>query len=272
MRTTNRRPSRTWPCSASSTGGSSGRIERSSSADPTNDAASARSAAGADSNWTRTPPMLGPATNEKARLPLTSEFPSTYCSRGTRRREQDVDADEERDRERAREEGDDVQVRHRQHVQPVRGRHRREQRGAAPVGPDHRLAAPPAAVDERAGVEREQEVRQRPDGREQPHLPGARVEREHGHERQRDPVDLVAEVRDRLRRPEAAERQVAEQRRDEPRAKARPLGEIARHPPVGYASRISVTSRAPWSFERHRSRKYSRRPRRQRSKSPRIRS
>ena len=27
--------------------------------------------------------MLGPATNENARLPLTSELPSTYCSRGT---------------------------------------------------------------------------------------------------------------------------------------------------------------------------------------------
>ena len=53
------------------------------SAEPRNDAASASSAIGADRTCTSIPPRLGPATEASARLPCTSEFASTYRSRGT---------------------------------------------------------------------------------------------------------------------------------------------------------------------------------------------
>ena len=42
-----------------------------------------RSVTGAESAWTSTPPMLGPATNESARVPFMIEQASTYRSRGT---------------------------------------------------------------------------------------------------------------------------------------------------------------------------------------------
>ena len=64
----NRAPARTepWP---SSVGGSAGRIRLRKNAEPRNDSASAAIAAGADSACTRIPPMLGPPTNDSARLP-----------------------------------------------------------------------------------------------------------------------------------------------------------------------------------------------------------
>ena len=45
-------------------------------AETRNETASAISAPGAEKICTRSPPMLGPATNEKARLPCSSEFAS----------------------------------------------------------------------------------------------------------------------------------------------------------------------------------------------------
>src|SRR3954465_1279964 len=78
-----RMPDVMWPRSAGSTGGSSGEIERSVSAETTNETASTTSAMGAEKACTRAPPTLGPATNEKARLPCSSEPASRYRSRGT---------------------------------------------------------------------------------------------------------------------------------------------------------------------------------------------
>ena len=72
-----------WPRSARSAGGSTGEIERSASAETTNEKASATSAIGAESTCTRRRPTLGPATNEKARLPCSSDSASRYRSRGT---------------------------------------------------------------------------------------------------------------------------------------------------------------------------------------------
>ena len=44
--------------------------------------ASTTRVAGAEIAWTRAPPMLGPATNDIARLPCMIEPPSTKRSRG----------------------------------------------------------------------------------------------------------------------------------------------------------------------------------------------
>src|SRR5262249_25115209 len=76
-------PARRWPCSAVSVGGSSGLILLSEKAEIRYEKASASSATGADRACTSTPPRLGPPTNERARLPLRSDCPSTYRSRGT---------------------------------------------------------------------------------------------------------------------------------------------------------------------------------------------
>ena len=64
-------------------GGSTGSIRASENAEKTNVAASATSATGAESSATSRPAALGPATNVRARLPLISDVPSTYRSRGT---------------------------------------------------------------------------------------------------------------------------------------------------------------------------------------------
>ena len=69
-------PAFTCPRLASSVGGSVGWIEPSENAETRNETASAISAPGAEKICTRSPPMLGPATNEKARLPFSSEFAS----------------------------------------------------------------------------------------------------------------------------------------------------------------------------------------------------
>src|SRR5919197_2235795 len=71
-----RRPALMCPLSASSVGGSTGLIELRVNAETTKETASAISAPGAESAWTRRPPTLGPPTNEKARLPFNSEFAS----------------------------------------------------------------------------------------------------------------------------------------------------------------------------------------------------
>ena len=57
----------------------------------------------------------------------------------------------------------------------------------------------------------EEEVRHELGGDEVSHLGGAGVERQHGDERQRDQADLVAEQRDCLAEPEAAELRVLAQ-------------------------------------------------------------
>src|ERR1051326_5454645 len=78
-----RMPDLMWPRSAGSTGGSSGGVERSGRGEATKEKAATTSAIRAENPCTRTPPTLGPATNEKARLPCSSEPASRYRSRGT---------------------------------------------------------------------------------------------------------------------------------------------------------------------------------------------
>jgi hypothetical protein len=53
-----------------------GSIDVSENAETRNESASATSAPGAENACTSSPPTLGPATKEKARLPFSSEFPS----------------------------------------------------------------------------------------------------------------------------------------------------------------------------------------------------
>src|SRR5438477_9355617 len=83
VRRMNCHPALRWPRSAGSVGGSTGEIRLSANAEATNENASTTSAAGADRICTIAPPRLGPPTYENARLPLRSEFASTYRSRGT---------------------------------------------------------------------------------------------------------------------------------------------------------------------------------------------
>ncbi len=64
----NRAPAVTEPF-PSSAGGSAGRIRPRKNAEPRNDSASATTANGAVSTCTSSPPMLGPPTNDSARLP-----------------------------------------------------------------------------------------------------------------------------------------------------------------------------------------------------------
>src|ERR1051325_4982250 len=78
-----RMPDLMWPRSAGSTGGSSGEIERSVSAETTKEKASTTSAIGAENTCTRTPTTLGAAPDETARLPCGSDPASRYRSRGT---------------------------------------------------------------------------------------------------------------------------------------------------------------------------------------------
>src|SRR3984957_18849744 len=75
----NRAPAVTAPLSVLA-GGSVVLVRTRKNAEPRNDSASASTAIGADSNCTSTPPMLGPATYDSARLPWISELPSTYPS------------------------------------------------------------------------------------------------------------------------------------------------------------------------------------------------
>ena len=60
-------------------------------------------------------------------------------------------------------------------------------------------------------MEGEEQVRSELGGDEVSHLRGGRVERQHGDERQGDHADLVAEQRDALTEPEAAELRVLAQ-------------------------------------------------------------
>ena len=74
-----------------------------------------------------------------------------------------------------------------------------------------------SAVDPRAGVKGEEQVRRQLGGDEVAHLGGVRVQDEDGCEWDRDQRDLVAEERDRLGEPEAPEDEVLpEKRRQEP--------------------------------------------------------
>src|SRR5438552_1678698 len=70
-------------------------------------------------------------------------------------------------------------------------------------------------------MQREEQVREQLCSAEEAHLRGARVQREHPDERQRDQRNLVAEERDRLADPEAAEVAQLERRRQPDQAPRR---------------------------------------------------
>src|SRR4029079_8924942 len=128
--------------------------------------------------------------------------------------------DEEEDTEQTGREADHVQLREGQHPERVRDRDAGERGGAPQIGDDHHPAAPAVAVDPRAAVQREEQVREQCDGDQVAHLGRRRVERENCDERQGDQRDLVADQRDRLageERPDLAV--VPEQPRDEPHAR-----------------------------------------------------
>ena len=72
-----RAPATSAPRPVASVGGSAGLIRPRKNAEPRKDSASAASANGADSACTSSPPTLGPPTKDSARLPYTSELPST---------------------------------------------------------------------------------------------------------------------------------------------------------------------------------------------------
>ena len=78
------------------------------------------SATGAVSAATRNPARLCPATYENARLPLSSDMPSTYCSGRTSDDEQRAVGDEEQHVARPEREGDHVQLRQPEHVRARR--------------------------------------------------------------------------------------------------------------------------------------------------------
>jgi hypothetical protein len=96
-------------------------------------------------------------------------------------------------------------------IEPVRDRDRGQEQSPSDIGDDHRQPPPAVPVDERPGVERDEQVRRNACGAQVAHLRRARIECQHADERERDPVDLIAEVGDRLPGPEAAERAVSEQ-------------------------------------------------------------
>jgi hypothetical protein len=81
-RAINRRPAVTPP-GRSSAGGSTGRIPDRKKAEPRKDSASAAIANGAVMNCASSPLADGPPTNDSARLPLSSDCPSTYLSAAT---------------------------------------------------------------------------------------------------------------------------------------------------------------------------------------------
>ena len=84
LRAMNRSPAITPPLPASGSGSGSGEsIPRMNSAEATNESASTPTASGAVSACTSRPPMAGPAMNDTARLPFSSELPVMNCSRGT---------------------------------------------------------------------------------------------------------------------------------------------------------------------------------------------
>ncbi len=72
-----RAPATICPRSRADVGGSVGLMRRRQSAEPTKDIASASNATGAVSSCTSHPPMLGPITNDIARLPFSIDWPST---------------------------------------------------------------------------------------------------------------------------------------------------------------------------------------------------
>ena len=78
----NRAPADSAPRPPPAAGASAGLIRRRKNAEPRNERASAAIANGALSACTSSPPRLGPPTKENARLPYTSDVPSTYWSSG----------------------------------------------------------------------------------------------------------------------------------------------------------------------------------------------
>ena len=111
---------------------------------------------------------VGPATNENARLPFSSELASTNCSRGTIVWKSDASETLNSTRQRAGEERDDVQLREasarrRAYASGTVASSAARPRSAAIIVWRRR----PEPVDPRAGVQREEQVRQqreRPSG------------------------------------------------------------------------------------------------------------
>ena len=102
-----------------------GSIEERNAAEKRYEIESTSSAYGAFSICTRMPPTLGPATNENARLPASSELASRSVALDERHEER-RSRRRGRRRHRPDEEGDDVQLRDRQRVERVRDRDRHD--------------------------------------------------------------------------------------------------------------------------------------------------
>ena len=110
--------------------------------------------------------------------------------------------------------------------------------------------APPAPVHPGPGGQPEQQARQPLKRGQVAHLGGARVQHEHGRERQRDRRDLVAEHRDRRRAPVPPEHPVAQQHRNHVSASAarKSLGkarcsQVTRRAPAGRSSGLTWRSK-----------------------------
>ena len=93
----------------------------------------------------------------------------------------------------------------------------RGDRSRAPrVAQDHQPAPVVDPIQPDSGGQREQQVREQPDGGEQAHLRWVGVEDEHRHDRQGEQRHVVAEHGDGLAEPEPPELRFPQQRRDEP--------------------------------------------------------
>jgi hypothetical protein len=136
------------------------------------------------------------------------------AARGHQRHEQHGVGHGEQDAQGPGSERDQVELAEGEHAERVADRDADQQRGAAQVRGDHGGAAAAVPVRPRPRVQREQQAGQPHHGGEVAHGGRAGVQREHRDQRERDRGDLVAEHRDRLRAPVAAERPVPQQLRD----------------------------------------------------------
>ena len=202
-----------------STGWSGVRTRLRNRAEARYDSASASSAIGAVRTWMSTPAIAGPPTADTDRLALSIAFPSTSCSRRTTAV---TSVSQARSKNTATVPTTKVRTNRSSMLRTFeheRERHERDHAGTDEVGDDHQAAPPRDAIQPDAGRQREQEVRQEPDRREQAHLRRVGVENEDGDDRQREERDLVAEDGDRLPEPEVPEVVLAQQRRRKPRGR-----------------------------------------------------
>ena len=239
-----RSPTVTPFCSRSG-GGSSGWMRARSAPDPRNENASRRSAPGAVNAWTRNPAAVGPDDEREGPAPVEQCARLDEAIPWHDRLEQGRVRDPEQYGQRAGDEGHDVQLFEGQQVEHVRDRDRRDHARSTDIGSDHRPTPVPVPIDPCAGVQGEEEVRGECERRQVSHLSCIGVECEHCDERQREERDLVAEQRDGVRSPVAAEDlALAEQLRD--RAPNPPGTERRRgHRSNGIAIWRSETARAP---------------------------